>query len=55
MITAMTFLMILTVMAVLLAAESVRMVLRDGRGPQRPPRSHADDPRYHAPGARWAV
>jgi hypothetical protein len=55
MITAMTFLMILTVLSVLLAFESVRMVVRDGRGPQRPPRSHADDPRYHSPGARWAA
>ena len=46
----MTYLMIFAVVAVLLSAETVRLALRDGRGPQRPPRSHLDDPRFKSPG-----
>jgi len=48
-LAAMTYLMIFAVVAVLLSAETVRLALRDGRGPQRPPRSHPDDVRFHSP------
>ncbi|MFC4784678.1 hypothetical protein ACT8ZV_09400 [Nocardioides sp. MAHUQ-72] len=45
----MTFLMILLALAVLMSAETVRLAVRDGRGPQRPPRSHLDDHRFQSP------
>jgi len=45
----MTYLILLAVIALLLSAESIRLAVRDGRGPQRPPRSHLDDPRFHSP------
>jgi hypothetical protein len=48
----MTFLLILLVVAVLLAANAVRLVLHDGQGPQRPPVSHFQDPDFLAPTAR---
>jgi hypothetical protein len=46
----MTFLLILLAMAVALSFETIRLVIRDGRGPQRPPSSHFDDPQFRAPG-----
>lgn len=49
MISAMTFLMILLTLSLLAAAESVRLMHHDGRGPQRPPRSHCEDPRFRSP------
>ena len=52
MITAMTFLIILLVVAAVLAAGAVRLVLHDGQGPQRPPVSHFQDPDFMAPTAR---
>jgi hypothetical protein len=52
MITAMTFLLILLAVAVLLSADTVRRVLHDGQGPQRPPASHFQDPDFLAPSAR---
>lgn len=52
MITAMTFIMLLLAVAVVLAADTVRLVLRDGQGPQRPPVSHFQDPEFLAPTAR---
>jgi hypothetical protein len=52
MITAMIFFIILLVVAAALAAETVRLVLHDGRGPQRPPVSHFQDPDFIAPIAR---
>ena len=52
MITAMTFLFILIAVAALLSAETVRRVLHDGPGPQRPPVSHFEDPDFIAPTAR---
>lgn len=48
----MTFLMILLVIAVLLSIATVRLVIHDGRGPQRPPASHFEDSRFVAPLAR---
>jgi len=45
----MTYLMILLVIAVALAAATIRFIAYDGRGPLRPPTSHADDPRFRAP------
>ena len=52
MITAMTFLIILLAVAVLLSVETVRRVITDGQGPQRPPVSHFQDPDFLAPTAR---
>ena len=52
MITAMTFIIILLAVAAVLAADTVRLVLHDGRGPQRPPVSHFQDPDFIAPTAR---
>jgi len=52
MITAMTFLVILLAVAALLSVDAVRRVLSDGRGPQRPPVSHFQDPDFLAPTAR---
>jgi len=52
MITAMTFLFILLAVAVLLSADTVRRVITDGQGPQRPPVSHFQDPDFIAPTAR---
>ena len=46
----MTFLLILLAMAVALSFETIRLVIRDGRGPQRPPASHFEDPQFRAPG-----
>lgn len=48
----MTFLMILLAITVLLSAGTVRLVARDGRGPQPPPSSHFEDPRFRSPTAR---
>ena len=45
----MTFLMILLLVAAALAAATIRSIAHDGRGPLRPPMSHADDPRFRAP------
>ena len=52
MITAMTFLIILLAVVALLSVETIRFVLTDGRGPQRPPVSHFQDPDFIAPSAR---
>ncbi|WP_372727582.1 hypothetical protein [Nocardioides sp.] len=46
----MTYVFMFAVIAALLAFEAVRMMVRDGRGPQRPPSSHFEDPRFHSPG-----
>jgi hypothetical protein len=52
MITAMTFIILLLAVAALLSAETVRRVITDGRGPQRPPVSHFLDTDFIAPSAR---
>jgi hypothetical protein len=52
MITAMTFILILLAVAVLLSADTVRRVITDGQGPQRPPVSHFQDPDFMAPSQR---
>ena len=51
-ITAMTFLMILLLVVVALSVASVYLIVRDGRGPQRPPVSHFEDTRFLSFGAR---
>ena len=51
MITAMTFLLIITVIAVAMAARTIDLLLHDGRGSAAPPRSHYQDPQFTAPGA----
>ena len=48
----MTYLMILLLIVVAMSVESIRLVVRDGRGPQRPPVSHFEDSRFRAPAAR---
>jgi hypothetical protein len=52
MITAMTFLILLLLVATALAVATVRLIVHDGRGPQRPPASHFEDHRFVAPLAR---
>jgi hypothetical protein len=52
MITAMTFLILLLLVAAVMTAATVRLVSHDGRGPQRPPASHFQDARFVAPLAR---
>jgi len=52
MITAITFILILLVVAAVLSEETVRRVLTDGPGPQRPPVSHFQDPDFTAPSAQ---
>jgi hypothetical protein len=51
MITAMTYLMILLVIAAVMAAGTVKLVLHDGRGPAAPPSSHFRDPQFTSPAA----
>ena len=51
MITAMTFLILLSVVAALMIAGTLRLLVHDGRGPQRPPASHFQDPRFRSPTA----
>ncbi|GAA1145149.1 hypothetical protein [Nocardioides aquiterrae] len=48
----MTYLMILLLAAVALSALTIRLVARDGRGPQRPPVSHFVDTRFVSPLSR---
>ena len=46
----MTFLiLILSVLALALVVDAVLLALHDGRGPQRPPASHFDDPQFRTP------
>lgn len=45
-----TVMMILLALAVVVSIETLRVALRDGRGAQRPPASHFDDPQFRAPG-----
>jgi hypothetical protein len=52
MITAMTYLIVFLLVAAAMSAETIRLLFHDGRGPQRPPRSHFDDPRFRSPVAR---
>jgi hypothetical protein len=51
MITAMTYLIMLLLVAAVMIAETIRLLFHDGRGPQRPPRSHFEDPRFRPPAA----
>ncbi len=51
MITAMTYLMIILVIAAVMAARTIALLLHDGRGPAAPPRSHFQDPPVTAPAA----
>jgi hypothetical protein len=49
----MTTLIILLAMAAVLSAAAIRAAILDGRGPQYPPTSHFEDPRFQAPGRGW--
>ena len=51
MITAMTFLMIILVIAAAMAVKTINLLLHDGRGPAAPPRSQIQDPQFTAPAA----
>jgi hypothetical protein len=51
-ITAMTFLIILTLVAAALVVATLRLSVHDGSGPQRPPASHPTDPRFAPPAWR---
>ena len=51
MITAMTYLLIILVIAAVMAARTIDLLLHDGRGPAAPPRSHFQDPQFAAPAA----
>jgi hypothetical protein len=51
MITAMTYLMIILVIAALMAAGTISLLIHDGRGPAAPPRSHFQDPQFTSPAA----
>ncbi|MGB0099256.1 MAG: hypothetical protein WBP61_03155 [Nocardioides sp.] len=48
----MTYLMILALIVIALTVATARVVTRDGRGPQRPPVSHLQDPRFLPPSVR---
>ena len=52
MITAMTYLILFLLVAAVMSAETIRLLLHDGRGSQRPPGSHFDDPQFRPPVAR---
>lgn len=51
MITAMTFLMIFALAALVLSIQTIRLLFHDGRGPQKPPASHFEDPQFRSPTA----
>jgi hypothetical protein len=51
MITAMTYLLILLVIAAVMAAQTIKLLFHDGRGPAAPPSSHFRDPQFSAPSA----
>jgi hypothetical protein len=51
MISAMTYLYLMLLVAAFMSALTIRTIVHDGRGPSRPPRSHFEDPRFRAPGA----
>ena len=50
MITAMTYLFIILVIATAMVVKTVNLLFHDGRGPAAPPSSHFQDPRFAAPG-----
>ena len=50
-ITAMTYFIILVVIAAVMAAKTIDLLRHDGRGPAAPPSSHFQDPQFAAPGS----
>ena len=50
-ITAMTYFIILLVIAAVMAAKTIDLLLHDGRGPAAPPSSHFQDSQFAAPGS----
>jgi hypothetical protein len=48
----MTFLILLLAVSALSVVVTVHLLRRDGRGPQRPPSSHFEDPSFIGPLAR---
>jgi len=51
-LTAMTFLLIILVIAAAMAARTIDLLLHDGRGPAAPPSSHFQDPQFSSPAGR---
>jgi hypothetical protein len=51
MITAMTYFIILLVIAAVMAAKTIDLLRHDGRGPAAPPSSHFQDSQFAAPGS----
>ncbi len=47
----MTYLLIILVIAVAMAARTIDLLLHDGRGPAAPPSSHFQDSQFAAPGS----
>lgn len=47
-----TLILLFIVTMAAVSAETIRRVLHDGRGPQRPPVSHFEDVRFLPPSAR---
>jgi len=47
----MTFLLIILVISAVMAAGTINLLIHDGRGPQGPPKSHYQDPRFSSPAA----
>ena len=45
----MTFLILFLLVAAAMSAQTIHLLLHDGRGPLRPPRSHFDDPQFRSP------
>ena len=51
MITAMTYFIILLVIAAVMTAKTIDLLRHDGRGPAAPPTSHVIDSQFAAPGS----
>ena len=49
MITAMTYLFIILVIATAMVVKTVNLLFHDGRGPAAPPSSHFQDPQFGSP------
>jgi len=50
-LTAMTFFIILLVIAAVMTAKTIDLLRHDGRGPAAPPTSHVIDSQFAAPGS----
>ena len=55
MITAMTYLFIILVIATAMVVKTVNLLFHDGRGPAAPPSSHFQDPQFASPATNLRV